>query len=296
MFREESPPELFEVMSIRQGEEEVLAEHWRNLMTTIELKENESNSVYFFYKSKCNICFLNFRDSVLLYQKSFKVVYAQVQEITAIKIQTITIRVNEEKRKDFILIVGFMDGLVEVYSFSVGEKLVAMQKVLSFDFWERSEPVTGIGFRQRNMYVSRAHSVWVYQDCLSLIANLIVEEITNPNAKQTLTYDIKKLAHPLRLGNMNKGTLIHFSLGPKMIHVYNESEGARTLNLETHDEKGSIIDSILFLQETLDSNMVIGDTNDKVKIIYKNKSLVERYTGFKNYTTAVQHLLFPHSE
>ena len=47
-----------------------------------------------------------------------------------------------------------------------------------------------------------------------------------------------------------------------------------------------------FIQEILGENLVIGDTNDKMKIIYKKRRLVERYSGFKNYCSDVYYRLF----
>ena len=92
---------------------------------------------------------------------------------------------------------------------------------------------------------------------------------------------------------MAKGTVLHASLGSQAVHVYNESDGAKSYHCETLDEKGTIIDSIVLMQEVYESNLVIADTNDKLKIIYKARSYVQRYTGFKNYPSAIQHLLFP---
>ena len=163
-------------MVLQQPEEDLLSEHWRSLMTALEVKnEEEEGFVYLVYKNKASVSFINFRAGVFLYQKTFKINYGQVHEMTALKLQTITIRVDDKPRKEQILVIGFMDGSVEVYSLSVGDKVVSLQRILSFEFWEKKEPVTSIGFRQRNMYVGRAHSVWVYRDCLSLIANIIVD-------------------------------------------------------------------------------------------------------------------------
>lgn len=44
------------------------------------------------YKSKFSIGFLNFQDGCLLYQRKFKIMHAQSQEITAIKMHTINIK------------------------------------------------------------------------------------------------------------------------------------------------------------------------------------------------------------
>ena len=47
------------------------------------------------------------------------------------------------------------------------------------------------------------------------------------------------------------------------------------------------MDSITILKEILQENLIIGDSNDKLKIIYKHKKLVERYYGFKNYCSDI---------
>ena len=44
--------------------------------------------------------------------------------------------------------------------------------------------------------------------------------------------------------------------------------------------------------ELLSENMVIGDTNDRLKIIYKKRNVVERFRGFKNYCADGCHLVF----
>ena len=187
-----------------------------------------------------------------------------------------------------------MDGSVEVYSLSVGDKAVALQKIISFEFLGKNEPVTSIGFRQRSMYVGRAHSVWVYTDCLNLIANIIVDEMLPPGSSRPLrTYDYKRLASSIKIGNFAKGTVLHTALGSQAVHVYNQSDGAKSYQYETFEERGTIIDSIVLMHEIYEGNIVIADTNDKLKIVYKSRSYVQRYIGFKNYPSAIQHLLFP---
>jgi hypothetical protein len=51
-----------------------------------------------------------------------------------------------------------------------------------------------------------------------------------------------------------------------------------------------------FLLEILEESLVIGDTNDKLKIIYKKRKYVERYSGFKNYCSDAYYRLFQESE
>lgn len=46
------------------------------------------------------------------------------------------------------------------------------------------------------------------------------------------------------------------------------------------------------MMELIDENIVIGDTNDKLKIIFKKKNIVQRFGGFKNYCSDGCHLVF----
>jgi hypothetical protein len=50
-----------------------------------------------------------------------------------------------------------------------------------------------------------------------------------------------------------------------------------------------------FLVEMLEENMVVGDTNDKLKIIYKKRKIVERYGGFKNFCSDASYRVFQES-
>jgi hypothetical protein len=81
---------------------------------------------------------------------------------------------------------------------------------------------------------------------------------------------------------MMKGNALNVSSG-NSIYVFNETEGAKSFGHEDFMENGTIIDSITFLKEALNQTLAIGDTNDKLKIIYKNSGIIERYSGFKNY-------------
>jgi hypothetical protein len=38
--------------------------------------------------------------------------------------------------------------------------------------------------------------------------------------------------------------------------------------------------------------MVIGDTGDKLKIIYSSRGLVDRFSGFKSYCSAMENIVF----
>jgi len=51
-----------------------------------------------------------------------------------------------------------------------------MKRILSFDCSESKDCVTGIIFTSKNMFVSRLHSVHIYKDCLSIVANIIIED------------------------------------------------------------------------------------------------------------------------
>ena len=74
-------------MVLQQPEEDLLSEHWRNLMTALEVKnEEEEGFVYLVYKNKASVSFINFRAGVFLYQKTFKINYGQVHEMTALKL------------------------------------------------------------------------------------------------------------------------------------------------------------------------------------------------------------------
>jgi F0F1-type ATP synthase epsilon subunit len=55
---------------------------------------------------------MSFQDGCLLYQRKFKILYAQVQEITCIKLHPIVIREKENKKKEIIVIFGFQDGAI----------------------------------------------------------------------------------------------------------------------------------------------------------------------------------------
>jgi hypothetical protein len=49
-------------------------------------------------------------------------------------------------------------------------------------------------------------------------------------------------------------------------------------------------------KETFGENLVLGDTNNYLKIIYYGKNYVERFAGFKNYCSSIDHVLFPTHE
>lgn len=53
-----------------------------------------------------------------------------------------------------------------------------------------------------------------------------------------------------------------------------------------------ILDSLTFVKETLEENLIIADTDNKLKMIYKQKKKIRKYRGFKNYCSSIVHLLF----
>lgn len=123
------------------------------------------------------------------------------------------------------------------------------------------------------------------------MADLIIQEEYIHDGKKAavqIKFQVKNAA----LRNLGEGMALSIVGGKNALHVFNESEGARTFLLDNLEEYGSVTDSIVCLVEIMNENLVIGDTNDKLKIIYKNRNVIERYYGFKNYCSDVCHLVF----
>jgi hypothetical protein len=64
-------------------------------MTVIDMDNGSAErNTFLLYKCKYNVAFVNFQEGCLLYQKKFKIPYAQMQEITSLKFHFINIRFN----------------------------------------------------------------------------------------------------------------------------------------------------------------------------------------------------------
>lgn len=64
--------------------------------------------------------------------------YAQVQEITCLKILTMNIKQsNGGRSKQLIILIGFFDGIIEIYNLIAQEKAITFKKLLSFENNER---------------------------------------------------------------------------------------------------------------------------------------------------------------
>lgn len=111
----------------------------------------------------------------MLYQRKFKIQYAQVFEITCLTMRTITIKFKETQKKEVILGVGFFDGSFDIYNLVIGDKSVILKKITSFGPPKEKEAVTNLVFSKKNIYASRLHSVTLYKEALEAVFNIIVE-------------------------------------------------------------------------------------------------------------------------
>lgn len=83
------------------------------------------------YKSRASVSLICFQDSCLLYQRKFKIAYAQVQEITCLKMHPIMIKFQNNKKREIITAVGFYDGSIELYHLSITSKSIVFKKLLT---------------------------------------------------------------------------------------------------------------------------------------------------------------------
>ena len=68
---------------------------------------------------------------------------------------------------------------------------------------------------------------------------------------------------------MANGSSIYLSGGLNNIFACNETHGSKTFRSSDYTEVEMILDSLTFVKETLDENLIVADTNNKLKMIYK---------------------------
>ncbi len=215
---------------------------------------------------------MNFQEGCLLYQRKFKIVHGQTHEITAIKLHLITIRLENLRKKELLVAIGFFDGSCELHNLIVTEKSVILKKLLFLENNGIAEPVTSMVFSRKNLYLCRLHCVALYRDLLTAAANIIIQdELSKAKSKETI---YKFNVETLPLEAMTFGAFLTASPGINSIFVFNETEGAKAIDYETHGVNGSIIDSLISVKETFGENLVLGDSSNYLKVIYYSKNYV----------------------
>ena len=115
---------------------------------------------------------MTFQDGYLLYQKKFKIVYAQAHEITCLKIHPINIKVASGRKREIIILVGYFDGTLEVFHLNITSKSIFLKRILGLD--GNKTPVTNILISKANLIISRIHQVQVSKEFLPIVANFII--------------------------------------------------------------------------------------------------------------------------
>ena len=100
---------------------------------------------------------MSFQDGCLLYQRKFKVAYAQVQEITCVKVHPINIKHEVHKKREIITVIGFQDGTIELYHLNITTKNIVLKKIYSIDSETCKQPVTNAIVSRGHLFVSRLH-------------------------------------------------------------------------------------------------------------------------------------------
>jgi hypothetical protein len=232
-FKELPPPMLSKILTIKQPEKDLIYEHWRHLMAVIEVESasdtaTPTRNTYMLYKCKFNLGFANFMDNCLLYQRKFKIIHGQSQEITALKFHIINIRFDNVKKKELLVGVGFFDGSCEIHNLIVTDKSVILKKLLFLENHDRQEPITSIVFNRKNIYLCRLHHVAVYRDLLTAAANIIIQdEVGKAKSKETI---YKFPVDNLPIDSLVLGSTLNISTGQNSVYVFNETEGAKAID------------------------------------------------------------------
>ncbi len=197
------------------------------------------------YKSKGYVSLICFQQGCLLYQKKFKILYGQVQEITCLKMHPLMIKYQTTKKREIVTLIGFFDGSIELYHLSITPKSIVFKKLLSLE-GKTKKPVTSIIVSRGHLFVSRLHDAEVYKDSLGIVANIIVSQ-----EDKSLPKEYNCRSSPIPIGSLGEGLALSMTLGKKSLHVFNESEGSKSYLLDSLEEYGTILDSITFMKETL---------------------------------------------
>lgn len=71
--------------------------------------------------------------------------------------------------------VGFLDGVIELYHLSISPKSVLLKKLMTMDGTSK-QPVTNLVFSNGHLFISRIHEVEAIKECLSGIAQAIIND------------------------------------------------------------------------------------------------------------------------
>jgi hypothetical protein len=123
--------------------------------------------------------------------------YGQVQEITCIRAHPLTIKHQNKKRKELVLMIGFFDGNVEIYHISITMKSISLKRTFAMSP-DNKEAVTNIIINKGNVFVSRLHHVQVYIDLLPAVANLIITNNDDSKIVKDTQYNIVSKNIPIK--------------------------------------------------------------------------------------------------
>jgi hypothetical protein len=99
-------------------------------------------------------------------------------------------------------------------------KSLVLKKIVSLDS-ETKQAVTNVIISKGHMFVSRLHEVFVYKECLPIIAGIILKE--EHLKKANVDSNMECSAHNLPIKNLSEGMMLSISLGKNALHVFNES-------------------------------------------------------------------------
>lgn len=74
-----------------------------------------------------------------------------------------------------MVLIGFHDGSVELYHLIVTDKTVVLKKYLAFESTPK-HPVTDLLTYRGSLLVSRLHEAQIYNDAITNLVDLIVQE------------------------------------------------------------------------------------------------------------------------
>ena len=92
-FRQLPPPQLSKIFSINQPANELIFQHWKNLISIMECSSDEKSKLMCLaYKDNSMIAIVCFQEGCFSFQRKFKILYGQMLDITCIKMHSINIK------------------------------------------------------------------------------------------------------------------------------------------------------------------------------------------------------------
>ena len=160
------------------------------------------------------------QESCLTYQRKFKIMYSQLHEMTCLKLHAVAVRYKELRKRELLVLLGFIDGALELYHLIITDKTVVLKKYFSFESTIK-HPVTNLLVDRASVLVSRIHEAQLYNDAITLLVDAIIqEEYAHETQKQKqLNCKVSNFA----LKDMSDGMAVSAAMGKQCVHVFNES-------------------------------------------------------------------------